>query len=81
MNDDLCETIYTLAYLDPAAGVNTAYWDPYCLRWRIQMDADAFLSEIKEWEPMPHSNPDYPVALVWVHGNVDVFCLVKKVPE
>ena len=80
MNADLVEMIDTLGYLDLPDGVITAYWAPSSKRWRIQMDEDAFLSEIKEWEPMPYPTPDYPVALVAVFGQVDVFCLVKKVP-
>ena len=81
MNDDLRENIYTLAFLDLTTGVKTAYWATDSERWRMEMDEDTFLREIKEWEPMPHPDPDYPVALVWAHGQVDVFCLVKKVPE
>ena len=81
MNDDIREIIYTLAHLDLPTGVKTAYWATNSMRWRIQMAEDAFLSEMEDWEAMPHSNPDYPIALVSAFRQVDVFCLVKEVPE
>ena len=81
MNHDLWETIYTLAHLDLADEAKTACWAADSKRWRIEMDEDVFLREVRGWEPMPNPNPDYPIALVAVFGKVDVFCLVKEVPK
>ena len=80
MNDDLCELIDVLAYLDLAPGVTSAYWSTTSKCWRIHMDSEAFLREIEIWDENKAPGSAYPYELVATYGPVEVFCLVKELP-
>jgi hypothetical protein len=80
MNDELCELIDTLDELIPAPGAIGVYWNSTSKRWRIQLDAEDFLSEIELWDAIQQDHSLYPYELVADYGAVEVFCLVKELP-
>jgi len=80
MNDNLCELIDILTYIDLAPGVIDVYWSSTNICWRIQLDQDDFLREIELWDENTAYGSKYPYELVATYGNVEVFCLVKDIP-
>ena len=81
MNEDLQEFVDTLDELDPAHGVIGTYWNSTSRCWRVQLDNEHFLREFDLWDENREVGDKYPYELVVTYGNVEVFCLVKKVPK
>lgn len=81
MNEDLNEFVDMLDELDPALGVIGVYWDTSSRCWRVQMDDEDFLSQFEFWDENKHPGKRYPYELFATCGNVEVFCLVEKVPK
>ena len=81
MNEDLNEFVDMLDELDPALYVIGVYWNTTSRCWRVQMDSEDFLREFDFWDENKYPGNRYPYELVVDRGNVEVFCLVKEVPE
>ena len=81
MNDALDEFIATLDELIPVTGVIGVYWDSTSKCWRIQLDNDFFLREFEFFDEEKEPGNKYPYELSVTYGPVEVFCLVKELPE
>jgi len=81
VNDDLCEFRDVLDELVPVPGVISVCWNRTSKCWRIQLDQDDFLREFDFLDDDKEPGNKYPYELAVSGGPVEVFCLVKKVPE
>ena len=81
MNEELSELVDVLTYLDLAPGVIGVYWNSADKCWRIQMDNEDFLREFDLWDENREPGDKYPYELSVSYGPVEVFCLVKELPE